>query len=230
MSNSDPIEKIGKIAKGETSGVAPIEERIPGARTAPNREHFDNLMLQPDKTAAGAAAVGTEPAKASLMDAVRDLNYAGNKTGPVSRDTLVVQTQEAVSQIEEIKSLLGSPQIQIKSSVQELLHNKLTHIDDNLKIALSKAGIEYNPTHDAVPAGRVNPIERFLGFLTDGQWQLQNLGNEIQAMSIQGKELTPTNMLAIQVKVSQVQQELELFTAMLSKALESIKTIMNIQV
>jgi hypothetical protein len=37
-------------------------------------------------------------------------------------------------------------------------------------------------------------------------------------------------MLAMQVKVGFVQQEMEFFTGMLNKALESTKTLMNVQV
>jgi len=43
-------------------------------------------------------------------------------------------------------------------------------------------------------------------------------------------KLTAGRLLAVQVKLSFVQQELEFFTNVLNKALESTKTIMNIQV
>ena len=43
-------------------------------------------------------------------------------------------------------------------------------------------------------------------------------------------QITPANMLAIQMKMGYVQQQIELFTSLLNKALESTKTIMNVQV
>jgi hypothetical protein len=49
-------------------------------------------------------------------------------------------------------------------------------------------------------------------------------------MHLNNKEITPANMLRIQMKVSYMQQEIEFFTAVLNKALESTKTIMNVQV
>jgi hypothetical protein len=49
-------------------------------------------------------------------------------------------------------------------------------------------------------------------------------------MSDNGKQFTAADMLAMQIKVGYVQQEIEFFTSLLNKALESTKTIMNVQV
>jgi hypothetical protein len=118
--------------------------------------------------------------------------------------------------------------LELKGSVQNLLRNKLSHIDENLKIALHRAGVEYVPPQK-VEAPK-NPIERFLGFLTDGQHQLNTLANDVNLMHLNRKEITPASMLAVQIKVGFIQQELEFFAALLNKALESTKTIMNVQV
>lgn len=221
----EKIEKIAKIDVEESKQEA-LEPKQP--RIQPNKERFDESMA--DKQSVNE--INNKPV--SLMDTVRDMNYSSKNNGTITYDTLVAQTQEAVSQIQEIKKVLGTPEIQVKSSAHQLLNNKLTHIDESLKIALSKAGVEYENAEmkmDAAPPSRVNPISRFLGFLTDGQNQLERLGGELQNMSVQGKkDMSPVDMLAVQVKVSQIQQELELFTSLLSKALESVKTIMNIQV
>lgn len=225
----DKIERIEKIDESIES-IESKESKPEISRVTPDKEHFDTLMRE-EKQA--AALPGREPGKASLMDTVRDMHNSQSKPGQVSHDTLVAETQEAVVKIEEIKHTLESPNINIKGSVQPLLQNKLSHINESLKIALSRAGVEYSPTEAAAEVktpGRVNPIERFLHFLTDGQMQLQNLGSELRIMAMNNKEISPVNMLAIQVKVGQIQQELELFSSLLNKGLESIKTIMNIQV
>lgn len=227
MSNLDDhiVEKVEKVGS-ETE--AKEVEKLPSERTQPNKERFDSAMTE-QKTPAELAPKQTT--QTSLMDTVRDLNYSDAKRGQATYASLVSQTQEALTQMEQVKKILQSPDVKVKQSMQQLLNNKLSHIDDNLKIALSKAGVEF-PALDAVTNARAttNPIERFLGFVTDGQTQLQNLGHELRVMSLNKHELSPVNMLAIQVKVGQIQQELELFTTMLSKALESIKTVMNIQV
>jgi hypothetical protein len=73
-------------------------------------------------------------------------------------------------------------------------------------------------------------MERFLGLLTHSQAQLGNLAGDIKGITTMDKELSPATMLLLQVKVGYIQQEIELFTSMLNKALESTKTIMNVQV
>jgi hypothetical protein len=134
-----------------------------------------------------------------------------------------------IAQIEEVKNKLSSSSVEIKGSVQTLLRNKLSHIDENLRIALNKAGVEY-VTPGTASQNLTNPIERFLGFLTDGQFQLQHLAASLEHMGMSKEQLTPARMLAVQLKVGYIQQELELFTNLLNKALESTKTIMNVQV
>jgi hypothetical protein len=49
-------------------------------------------------------------------------------------------------------------------------------------------------------------------------------------MALQKDQISPASMLAIQIKVGFISQELDFFTGILNKALESTKTIMNVQV
>lgn len=223
-------EKIDKIEAVAEKSVATEKAAPPVERAQPNKEHFDTLMGGEEKMA-GSPTAPKDPSKTTLMDTVRDLNYTEAKAGGATNASIVSQTQEAITQISQIKKALESPNANIKRSAQQLLQNKLTHIDESLKIALSKAGIEYSPSAAVQsPTFHDNPIGRFLSFLTDGQWQLEKLGNELAVMGRNSKELSPVNMLAVQVKVSQIQQELELFSSLLNKGLESLKTIMNVQV
>lgn len=224
------VEKITSMSTDKKlEGTKNVSTLTPSG--AVDQEHFTSLVGTQTAPVAPQTEAVSGSGQTSLMDTVRDLQYQGGKPAQVTYQTLVSQTQEAVSKITEIKKLLASPDVRLKDSTSKLLRGKLDHIYDNLKVALSHAGLEYNPTAAAAPEGtHPNPIARFLGFLTDGQFQLQNLGAELQATTATRKELSPVNMLAIQVKVTQIQQELELFTSLLSKGLESIKTIMNIQV
>lgn len=226
LDDNEKIEKIGKIEK-EVEAPAKQPARPTGA---PNKEQFDALLQKEQTKVQTGEQVATQ--RISLMEAVRDASHTRSAPGKVSPDQLIAQTKEAIQTIEGIKEVLKSPDISVKTSAQQLLHNKLQHIDDSLRIALSKTGVEFNPTAEEMQTkpARVNPIERFLGFLTDGQWKLENLGSELRTMSLNEKELSPVDMLAVQVKVTQIQQELELFSSLLNKGLESIKTIMNIQV
>lgn len=230
----DKIEKIGKIAKtGTKSAIEEVAEEQ--AQLAKSKERFDAALVNTQAAEKVQADKASPPeriepaAKTSLMDEVRNINARVDRFDKISPTQLVAQSDEVIKQIEAIKQKLSSSDLSLHPSTQNLLQNKLSHIDENLRVALSKAGLEYNPsTH--LDNKKVNPVERFLGFLTHGQAQLATLSNEVTSMHLNNKEITPANMLRIQMKMGYITQEIEFFTAVLNKALDSTKTIMNIQV
>lgn len=227
--HEDKVEKIEKLAATDKPSSTHLEIESDEARVPPNKEQFENLMGQKPVEAETAGGRKIESTKVSLTEQVADLSRRAGQVGRAPAELLVSQAQEVMSKIDEIKQKLNTPNLEIQGSVQNLLSNKLSHIDESLKITLSKAGVEYQA---APSAGRQssNPIERFLGFLTDSQSRLETLATDVTKMSDLKQEFTPALMLSMQVKVGFVQQELEFFTALLNKALESTKTIMNVQV
>ncbi|MGA8165228.1 MAG: hypothetical protein WB791_09430 [Waddliaceae bacterium] len=222
-------EKISKIARIATK----ISKQVPIAE--PNRDYFEALMNQRRvKTAsseevAAAAKQGNEKVN-TLFDEVKALNRKVNAvTTESSPRNLVAQAEDAVGQIEVIKDKLETPNLNLKSSIKTVLKNRLSHIDDNLKIALEKAGLEYRPPEKTTSLNK--PMDRFLGLLTHAQNGLGTLAMDIKqraSKSLGG--LTPADTFVIQIKMAQISQQIELFTSMLNKALESTKTIMNVQV
>lgn len=221
------IAAIDKISSGSKK-TSEIEEAIdPVVRVPPDKEQFDGLMK-----GSGAAYVHSDRVEStSLMDQIRDINKKVDGVSKASPDTVIAQASDVIKQIESVKSKLATPGLEIKESVQTLMSNKLSHIDESLKVALNRAGIEYAPQTPKVGATNLaGPIDKFIGLLTHGQHQLQKLSDDVSMMSNSKASFTPANMLAIQIKVGYVQQEIELFTNVLNKSLESIKTIMNVQI
>lgn len=233
MSTDEKIEKIDKVKGAGKAAEGGIDEVENLDRMPPNKDHFDSLVnthAKDQHSTRSQVAEKVEPVtQSSLMDEVRNLNLKVDRFAKVQPKDLVAQADTVVKQIDEIKTKLKTPDLELKPATQTLLQNKLSHIDENLRVAMSKAGLEYNPTAH-LDNKTVNPIERFLGFLSNGQEQLASLGNEINQMHLNGKEISPANMLRIQMKVGYITQEVEFFTAVLNKALESTKTIMNVQV
>lgn len=230
--NDDKIAEISKIGKNDKVIPNAIEEAEALDRQAPNKERFDNLMgadqMQTQKVS--AVPEGIEPVeKATLMDEVRNINARVDDLSKVNNRQLIAQANDVIKQIESVKEQLKTPNLDIKNSTQTILHNKLVHIDENLRVALSKAGVEYQPS-TSLENKRINPIDRFLGFLTDGQKQLGTMSAELEFMSKNDTQISPANMLRMQMKMGYITQEIEFFTAVLNKSLESTKTIMNIQV
>lgn len=228
MEEDTKIEEVKKVGKSTKTVAHDNFDAQDQARVPANKDHFDNIM--------GHGKEKVEPSQkidpmsqSSLMEEVRNLSNKTDRVTKVEPTQLVAQADEVINQIESIKKKLATPNLEIKPNTQTLLQNKLSHIDENLRVALSKAGVEYTPAPHAENK-LVNPIDRFLGFLTHGQEQLKSLSGEVELMHLNNKEITPANMLRIQMKVGYVQQEIEFFTAVLNKALESTKTIMNVQV
>jgi hypothetical protein len=204
---------------------------VQGNGTATDQENKKKKQLQNDEIEGVVATTNKKTTSSSLIEEVGKLNTKVAKISTLTPEELRNQAQSVIAQIDQVKTQLSQTQAEIKPSYQNLLRNRLTHIDDNLKIALSKAGVEYTP-----PAAQVtdinspNPIKRFIGYLTSSQYQLEHLNQTIEHLNLTKVQMTPASMLAIQIKVGYIQQQIELFTSLLNKALESTKTIMNVQV
>jgi hypothetical protein len=219
---NDKIEKIEKISRT-------LEKVVQGPSQIADPDHFAALMKQQSvKTDVTIAQKDPSAKIDNPFDTFRDINQNQNPENVPSTNDIVNQTQDVVGKIDVLKTKLATPELELSGPVRNILRNKLEHIDESLKIALSKAGGEYQAFEK--PTGLMSPIDRFIGLLQHGQNQLETLaGNIVQLQDKQG-QLTPANMLLIQIKVAHISQEIELFTSMLNKALESTKAIMNVQV
>lgn len=154
------------------------------------------------------------------------------ETSQVSKDLsvegLTKQVEEATTKMEQVKVQLTENQtIPVKSSYEKLLRSHLVHVDDSLKIASSKVGLEYNPPAPSTDPA-VNPLKKLLDLVTNSQNQMDKLHSSLGNLGPEG--LTPAMGLAIQAKMGIITQQLELFSGLLNKALEATKTLMNVQV
>lgn len=224
--NQDPVEKISssKSIKGANK-IADAQE-APENRVAPNQDKFLNALKLENTNAVGKAEQQT---KVSLMDEISALNRKVENAPKADPQQLAIQSKEVIAQIEELKNRLTDPHVEIKNDYKQILRNKLEHVDESLKIALDKAGVEYVAPIAAEQSGNT-PIERFMNLLTQGQEQLGQLGGQLQKLGNTRENINPANLLMVQMKVNYIQQELEFFTSVLNKALEGTKTIMNVQV
>lgn len=223
----DKIDEIKKIGSSKLNANAEAEGLV-------DKDHFESLMLQQEqqqkqqKEVMTVEKIESTHTKPTLMEQVAELNKKVDQVKKVQPVDIVAQAQDVMSRMSQIQDQLALPGQAIKPAYRNLLKNKLTHINDNLRIALSAAGVENVPP--APQAISPNPIDRFLGFLTDGQAQLKSITKEVQYMHLNKNNINAAAMLAVQIKVGFIQQELEFFSSVLNKALESTKTIMNVQV
>ncbi len=221
MATDESIEAVKGIGKSTDKKVV----------TQPNKGHFDSLMAEESTTKPSSLPPAPVEAasKPSPMEELRKLNSQVDAIAKASPEQIRAKAQQLIAEIDVINDKFAhQAQTKIAPSYQALMKNRLSHLDDTIKIALSKAGLEYTPP--TTTPGITNPIEKFLGYLSHGQFQLEHLSDAIAQIQAKGTNITPVDMLAIQVKVNQIQQELEFFTNILNKALESTKTLMNVQV
>lgn len=218
----DKVEKIQKITRT-------LEKVVQGPGAIANPDHFAALMNQQSMKTDLTVAVKQDPSVKidNPFETVRGMNQSSSAIAP-STDELVHQTQDVIAKIDDLKEKLATPNLELSPPVKNILRSKLEHIDESLKIAVTKAGGEHLAFEK--PTGLMSPIDRFIGLLQHGQNQLENLASDITKLQDKTGQMTPANMLLIQVKVAHISQEIELFTSMLNKALESTKAIMNVQV
>jgi hypothetical protein len=231
MAMEDKVEKIKKVARKEGAAAKVVEPQEDLQRLPPNKERFDNLM-QPPKAEKIANEQKFDPSKkTALMDGIHELNTKNQKPTKITPTELIAEVDKATNQIDHLKARLSEPGSKLKESAVPLLRNKISHVDEGIRIALSHSGSEFSDAASQPVVPKENVISRFLGLLTNGQFRLETLSNDIERMaSDTSKEINPAKLLLIQVKVGQIQQELEFFAGVLNKALESTKTIMNVQV
>jgi hypothetical protein len=173
-------------------------------------------------------ATSSKKSSTSLTENIHALGKQASHLSELNPAELQKKTKEISSQIDQVKAQLAQSSSEIKPSYQTLLRNRLTHIDDNIRIALSKLGVE-SPAVKKIDTSRMNPAERFISMLTNSQANIDIIHQEL-ARASESNEISPIKFLAIQTKVYTIQEQVELFTSLLNKALESIKTIMNVQI
>lgn len=206
-------------------------------------EDIDQISpITPKPTTAGAPKTATRPfqsymegaqpnplTQAGTPNQVTPFDLAQGKV-PASGPTLqtihqqTVQAQQTMGDISN--TINNNPKLKLKQSSKYLLKNKLTSAQAHILSASDKLGAPKIPSQG--PQGK-GPLSKFLGLLTDGQTQLDATQQHLAGLAAKGGEMNPADMLLIQIKLSKAQQELEYSSLLLSKAVDDLKMMMNIQ-
>lgn len=231
MAAEDKIEKIDALDK--KARLSKIDEQLE-ALNKPVEGKFEAALDQqniPSKMGAniGPHEAGLAKTTTGGVETTAPLHVQNSSSVPTT-EQIQARSKEAIQKIEAVKETLETAQVEIKRPVQKLMQDKLNHIDDNIRVALSKAGTEVTEPPAKTGEQPFSPIKNFIDHLTHAQYQLENLGTYLESMAADKRELAPANMLAIQIKVTHIQQEVEFFSNLLNKSLESTKALMNVQV
>ena len=209
----DPTEKISADRIGEKGAIS--EEKS----VVPDQSEFQSYMQRPLESEQGAPPEGISP-----MELPKGLNL---QTAGPTIENLLGQVNSAEGSLSDIRSKLDTPNLKFKRQHQYLLRNKLGDANNHLRSAGNRLGADMpDPTKVAADA---NPIEKFIGFVTDGQNQIMAAKAKLQVLGQKPGQLNPSDLLLVQIKLSQAQQELEYSSILLAKVVDIFKQMLNVQ-
>lgn len=204
MSNLPDVPEFGKIEPGKG-----VEKQTPGE--IPNKAAFDSLM---------------EPNKPSL-EGVSPMDLSAQKQITPTFDSVLNQINQTTNLQNDIREKLGTPNLTLKNSHQKLLNSKLSESNNHLQNAAEYMGApKITPTKTAPGS---DPVAKFLGYLTDGQNQLLQTKKTLEDIQAKGGDMKPSQMMLVQVNLSQAQQEIEFSSVLLSKVVDALKQTLSIQ-
>jgi hypothetical protein len=208
------VVPIGGIEGGDAASLAPGKQKQP----------FDADVAQGYKIAAEALEQGGV-VKDAIPKGLMELAEQ-NFTHPITVNSLKESTEVVKTQIQDLKSLLNFKDDSSRVEFESKLDNNLGHIDDELRNAFEKIGFD---DLAALSSPAQTGIEKFLGYLTKAQSRLEGMGGQISELG-KNPNASHADYLKVQYNVGLMQQELELFTNLLNKGTEAVKTMMNVQI
>ncbi len=146
---------------------------------------------------------------------------------PPTIESISTQMQTTSSALGDLQNKLNTPNLKLKPSQKYLLRNKLQEANTQIRAVAEKSGVEVGPNVSTL--ARNNPIAKFLAYVTDGEKQLDQAQQSLANFQKKGS-ISPGDMLLMQVKLAKAQQEIEYSSVLLSKAVDDIKVIFNVQI
>jgi len=197
--------------------IAPAEEKM-----APQTEQPFSSFMQGSGGENPLIASGKTPQVSPF-----DLAHGKVPAPGPTLNTIQQQALSAHSSLGDIANQLNTPNLKLKQSTKYLLKNKLSGARGQIQSASSKMGAPM--IGEQKEEGGSNPLKKYLQMVSGGQRQLDAAQEHLKSMSESGEDLKPAEMLLIQVKLNKAQQQLEYSSMLLSKAIDDLKMLFNIQ-
>lgn len=250
MAGQELISQIQKIpSQGDDLHLKPLdtkvdEQQITSIEQTDTSQKFAKLMENNQGVIAQVGA--SNSLVTSRPSLIEEASRLGGKLSVEEAKNLSVSLSEFRNRQRArlegiIDKLSSSSEISVRPSVRQHLDSKIKTIDDQFSTIRTQLNLPAAPEvsynkNDLLASLKlqdgelVKPVEKFLNFIVRGEKQLYTLESEIDAAFAGGDEIpNPGVMLKLQLKMTHVSQQLELFTSMLNKGLESSKTVFNTQ-
>jgi hypothetical protein len=227
----EPIEQIAKVAKVSRSidQVEAVGQQQLG-KEAPDQSQFAQLMAEKSQEMQ-RTRVETDPSikRPNPIETAQETQRTQIHYKDDAFQGLIAESRDNMRRLGDLHDRLKTANVELSRPIRSSMQRSLIHIDENLKIALSRVGVDYSPPANQAP-GLVAPVQKFLGYLSNSQTQLESLSNQLTTIHTSEAAITPALMLGLQLKMGVITQQVEFFASLLNKALESTKTVMNVQV
>lgn len=222
ISGSESRRKVEAYSVGEGEEIAAAKAKFDKAIDIADPSKVE--LRQKEQVAKEIAIV--EGKKESLVDLARKTAEAPKAPPTISE--IEAQATRIRKDIERPRALLlaiADTKVELPGTAKLSAH--IEHMDRALRdVTKLTTGVEAGTLVD----NEKPPLVKFLRYLTEGDKRLASAAQEVAALSNTKERLSPEKLLAVQVKLNFIQQELEFFSNALSKGVESIKTIMNVQI
>lgn len=210
-----------KIPDSISAGKAtePLDKSVPSGKTPSG---FDSYMQGSGSKAQGGAG-GGQVRGPTPMDIAQG---ASINTSAVSYDTILNQSKQMQDSLGTVEQQLNDPKLKLKRSQNHLVKQKLGDANSHIRAAGSKLGLDMQ--EGSVPPG-TSALGRFIAMVNDGQDQLEGVQKKLQEMSASGANVSPADMLTIQVKMGLANQEIQYTSTILGKVIQSVTQLLSTQ-
>ncbi len=217
MADGSPLDRLSGTDKIDPTRAA---EPTRGG-VMPESGKFSEYMKSPNQ-----AMTTNPPNQITPMQAAQNQAMTPNKLP--TPQTLQAQMNTTSSSLGDIKNQLHTKGLKLKQSDKYLLRNKLGQADQHLRTANQHLGGD--PGVPVNLKSTKNPLNKFLAMVADGQHQLNSAATQLRNLNSSGQEINAGEMLLVQVKLQKAQQELDYTSVLLGKAVELVKTLLNVQI
>lgn len=224
---------------GDSANISP--SKIPSGQDITSQDQNDQTfknLVQDTKV--------TNNSKPSPMSAASGAQ-GSMQMGKPTPENVLANMQVLMSQMNHLGAALQTPNLQLTSRTRRLLDAKLKRSKEHIQYVSSKVNVgdegnqgggsqKQNRESVAKAAAQgkdenSSAIEKFVGYITDGQSQLESAMHNVSHMKMDPNNpgMALEQIFGMQVKLYRAQVEIEFSSAVLQKAIDDLKTIMSVQ-
>lgn len=146
---------------------------------------------------------------------------------PPTIDSVLAQVSMAQDGLGSLQTKLNTKDLRLNNPQKSLLRSKLSSSTTHLRAVNETLGIE-PPAAPPLQTDK-GPISKLLGYVSDGEAQMNAAQAKLNEMQASGTPLNTTDLLIIQTKMNQAQQELDYSSLVISKAVTALTQLLNTQ-